>query len=478
MKNKVNKIKKLILHIGAHKTGTTAIQSFLYKNSDKINKHGFYIPYFLPGYNNKPTDLRFSIIKKDTEKTRLYLKEIVTRASDLSCNTVIISDENYCKTEEVDFENVKIFGEYFDEIEVMLYCRRHDRELESRYAFLVMWEGAKLSDSPSQWYKRYKGRDYFEIAKFYENQIKGCNIKIISYDMNANCLIDSFINACEIPQDNYAMPNKADSNISPNRYIIEVMCELNQYFMNEQQFLKVREYILNHKLLQNGPNALFYNIKERKNCENLFSQSTQALIDTYHNKKPIFDELKDIPLPKGLDKKIKENIIKETVKQFNLHYCKEPDTMTKFKKQLKVSSKILLVDIYRDIAIVLEKLHMYGSSYRFMSYAQYLRPDGQFINKKLNKLIKILFTDTENKLLKNYDYQTIIQIKNIPLYDKKIVDIAIKEFKEAIKIPFFITKKKIYIELAKFFNGYDETIAREFFQKIEGINFTEQYQKN
>ena len=37
-------MKKLILHIGRHKSGTTAIQRFLRKNGDFLTSNGFYYP--------------------------------------------------------------------------------------------------------------------------------------------------------------------------------------------------------------------------------------------------------------------------------------------------------------------------------------------------------------------------------------------------------------------------------------------------
>ena len=60
------KLKKLILHIGVHKTGSTAMQTFLFENSEELNKQGFYMPVFLYGEENKPAKLRYSIINKET----------------------------------------------------------------------------------------------------------------------------------------------------------------------------------------------------------------------------------------------------------------------------------------------------------------------------------------------------------------------------------------------------------------------------
>ena len=57
------KLKKLILHIGVHKTGSTAIQSFLYRNNTLLNEQGFYMPDYLFCSENKPARMESAPIE-------------------------------------------------------------------------------------------------------------------------------------------------------------------------------------------------------------------------------------------------------------------------------------------------------------------------------------------------------------------------------------------------------------------------------
>ena len=45
---------RIILHVGVPKTGTTALQSFLYFNEDNLEKHGFCYPHLLEELKDIP----------------------------------------------------------------------------------------------------------------------------------------------------------------------------------------------------------------------------------------------------------------------------------------------------------------------------------------------------------------------------------------------------------------------------------------
>ena len=331
----MRKCKKLILHIGVHKTGTTAIQTFLYENREALNKQGFYMPDFLFCAEHKPVELRYSIIEKEENKTRAYLGDIIDHAKKLSCDTVIISDEDYCKTNEYDLSDVKIFNEFFDQIEVLMYCRRPDRQSESGYAFCVMWESTKYSGSPERWYTDNPGNDYYRHAMFYKRAILGCTIKAISYDFNANHLIGSFIEACEMKAMDYISPQKDSSNISANKYMVEVMSEINQFAMSDQVFLQVKEDVLHHKKLQTGPTALFFSEEQRSLNQSRIETRTKMFIDEFHDGMPLFEAFKPIQVPNGLDEETKEMIIVEIVKKYNLRGKKKAGFIVRAKKTVK-----------------------------------------------------------------------------------------------------------------------------------------------
>lgn len=452
------KLKKLILHIGVHKTGTTAIQTFLYENRDLLNRQGFYMPVFLYCQENKPADLRYSIIDGKSNETRIYLEEIVKNAKENSCHTVIISDEDYCKTNEDDLRNVKIFDEFFDEIEVLIYARRPDRQSESGYAFCVMWHGSKYSKSPDIWYGNNPGKDYYKHASFYKNNIKGCNIKVVSYDFKAENLIDSFIEACGMESIEYKQPKKDESNISANKYMIEIMNEINKYDLKDKLFFEIKNHVLNHKKLQNGPKAIFFSNELRMANQKGIETSTKKFIEEFNKGEEIFKELEPIEVPEGLEKSLKKSIVDEIVRKYNLSDKKQPESIIHFKEMLNIHESIDSADIYREIGIVCFELKFYEAAYRFMKLAHINRREGPTIREKLMEIKEKLHTIDEDDeeesrirrecLIARYVKQTD-SIKN---RIEKIINTIRRQLKPAKGREDF----EILWEIALFCEWYDE----------------------
>ncbi len=383
MFDKEKKMKKLILHIGVHKTGSTAIQIFLFENNEILNQQGFYMPDFLYGSEHKPAELRYSIILKNEKKTRRFLNKIVKNAKRKSCDTVIISDEDYCKANEHNLSNVSIFGEFFEQIEILIYCRRPDRQSESGYAFCVMWESLKYSDSPERWYEDNFGKNYLFIADFYQKNIPNCKIIPVSYDFNSDRLINSFIEVCKIPETSYIMPKKSKSNISANKYMIEVMNEINKYDLNDKLFLEIKNYVLSHKQLQNGPKAIFFAHEQRIKNQQKVEEYNKKFIDKYNNGKPIFEEFALIDVPQGLSNDRKNVIVKEIVKRYNLKDKKQSEAIIRFTEKLQIPHSIITSDIFRELALLCEEVHLFDTAYSLVKLAQINSSEASIKQKKL-----------------------------------------------------------------------------------------------
>lgn len=456
------KLKKLILHIGVHKTGSTAIQTFLYKNNNLLNKQGFYMPDFLYCPEHKPAEIRYSILKKDSKRTKDLLKQMIQNAKEKQCDTVIISDEDYCKANEHDLSNVKIFGEFFEEIEVLIYCRRPDRQSESGYAFCVMWETSKYSQSPEYWYSNNPGKNYFFIANFYQQTIQGCNIKLVSYDFNSNRLIDSFITACNMKEEAYTLPYKNESNISANKYMIEVMNEVNKYKLNNKLFKEIKEYVLNHKELQNGPKPIFFSNEQRITNQHLIEKVNQKFIDVFNNGEEIFKPLTPIEVPPGLDAKKKKAIVNEIIEQYNLNNKKEAGSIIRFTEFLNIKKSITNADIFREIALLCEYMDLINTAYKLIKLAKINRPEGPIIHKKF-KEIKLKAKKDNNK---SSDLFNIIGLIDKAYSDYNVADEITRPIRKNLKISNKIKPVELVREIALFCEFYGEISASYFFMML------------
>ncbi|MBN2824280.1 MAG: hypothetical protein JXQ76_03065, partial [Campylobacterales bacterium] len=124
--------KKLYLHIGTHKTGTTSIQKALANNRNKLNEKGLSYFYDNPDGTKSPifnTHSWFSLNEnflKDglTIKFKNKLSQEISKLSE----EVIVSSENFSwlfnASELIELK--KELEVYFDEIKIIIYLRRQE----------------------------------------------------------------------------------------------------------------------------------------------------------------------------------------------------------------------------------------------------------------------------------------------------------------------------------------------------------------
>ena len=183
-------MKKLILHIGSHKTGTTAIQKGLLENKSKLEKEGLNLFHEQPNGHNYRTGscsswISFEGIKSDF-KPILNLN-ILNRLNKLPGNHILSSEEFFWFSDKEEIKNlVNHFKKVYDEIKIIMYIRRQDKQLLSHYQQGFKYQhssarqffGCKISPLPK--YEPYFDSylNYFEKAEAWAENIGRSNISI------------------------------------------------------------------------------------------------------------------------------------------------------------------------------------------------------------------------------------------------------------------------------------------------------------
>lgn len=149
---------KVILHIGAEKTGSTALQEFLYANREQLLKSGLALldcinapnNLKLVGYCKAPDDLSYGYFidlgfRKLEDKTAFYAnfqKEFSEEISSLpkSVHTVIITSEHfhsqlYDKNEIIRLKN--FLDRYFSDVQIICYLREQYSLARSFYSTAI-----------------------------------------------------------------------------------------------------------------------------------------------------------------------------------------------------------------------------------------------------------------------------------------------------------------------------------------------------
>lgn len=132
--------RRLILHIGAHRTATSALQTYLYENFRPLKAKGFLYPFQVRRHLKLMNQIFAG--KRDLQDVAKTINERAdNHAEDI--HTIILSDEDICLRK--DLSRLGQLRETFD-VKVVFTLRRQDTWLESWFLQNIKWQwNEKLS---------------------------------------------------------------------------------------------------------------------------------------------------------------------------------------------------------------------------------------------------------------------------------------------------------------------------------------------
>lgn len=137
----MNNTNTLLIHIGMPKTGTTALQNYLYNNSSKLEKYGWCYPVLEDGkigyWGCKSAEKNGNGYQLHSDWIINGMKPKWDRGMEIALGyledkNVIISAENIYGIETNKF--IADAKKKYDNIKVVVYLRRQDRAIESLYS--------------------------------------------------------------------------------------------------------------------------------------------------------------------------------------------------------------------------------------------------------------------------------------------------------------------------------------------------------
>ena len=151
-------MKRIILHIGTEKTGTSTIQSFFHKNADKLLDHGILYPRApygpdsashigLPVYARNEKRLAGDMLGKfgikDAYAVEVFREELKTKFynefASHEFHTMVLSSEHLTSrlSEPAELERLKNLLEPMGRVEVVLYLRPQEELVASSYSTTI-----------------------------------------------------------------------------------------------------------------------------------------------------------------------------------------------------------------------------------------------------------------------------------------------------------------------------------------------------
>jgi len=209
-------VSQLIIHIGAPKTGTTAIQSHLYSNQDPLREQS--VNYTVTQRNHIAHNILPRVIRKGGGPA--YFGDLMREIEQSSADNHIISSEMLFNP-EIARRMCQLAADHLSldalkNAKIICYLRRHDQFLESLYKQFV--KRGKIPADPSEFLKQQLATlSYERVLAIYGEVFGQENVVIRPFDrtkLEGGDVVQDFFACLGLPMLG-SRPAKGEGGINP-----------------------------------------------------------------------------------------------------------------------------------------------------------------------------------------------------------------------------------------------------------------------
>ena len=378
--------RKVFIHIGFGKTGSSALQIWLNDNTKIIQEKGVYYPVFshekLSAYEITCGNGVFVLESLRNNEFQKFFNKLSKECS----NDILFSSEMFQEMTDDEIEElIAIVQSFSFKVEIVAYVRDIYDMAYSSYQQLV--KRHSLSDSFSEYCKKQKNMQQFSTLRKIESHFN--TIHLLHYN---SCLKEGiekqFCKAVNIEPKSIPSMSKKQVNRSLTAFETDLVRSLNRVFMDNFNVVDFSfSTAVSDSLIYSNPEAkpeILYDEESHKYLELTMRDKVNAVNKKYFQNNNVLVFIKKNEKRKIITKNL------EITPEFLVTISAIFDY---FKKQLKeVDSNIHIVEEHppKDIieylaraAIELEEKQL-DKSLEIMKIAESLRPEGTIIKRMID----------------------------------------------------------------------------------------------
>jgi len=284
--------KTLYIHIGVHKTGTTAIQSFLSINRENLKKHDTLYPGTLNDHYIITQELRESDepwLNKDSQTFKTF-SEIKNNLQ--IYQTFVLSSEGFCENDVIIlprlFKTIKHFNLKLN-VKIIIFYRPQHTWLESVYQQLVKGIKVRMTKSFKEFVKykiNFSVGNYYLLLERWSNFFGRNNIVLVKFTekQKISKIFTDFTSILGLPENTpLKEPTRQNSNIGIKTTSIEFLRWLNILNIDDNLFIRVL-IVLSSEIKTHSGNYNLLTEELNNDIFDYFKDSNNLIASEYLNK--------------------------------------------------------------------------------------------------------------------------------------------------------------------------------------------------
>lgn len=322
-------MKKIYIHVGMPKTGTTALQAFFYKNREILKEKGCIYPL---EYGGEDIEVGGRYLHNDGNLGKLYVDtmlsdeqkadKIIELVDKYGC--ILLSTERiWIRTADNDDVNMlRLLQEKCGtttEIKIIVYLRRQIEYIESQYKQVVKEKKVNIDirDYCNKW-QDSKRADYKYILTLFENIVGKENVVVRVYEkeqfVDKNIFAD-FLQCINIPMDTRFESISKRANVSLSNSVIELKRMINrvdydQQIINDAFFYWMQEATCARKKTDKVIHfETSISAKDKEELMEKFLDINRYVAQRYFNREQLFFEPYSEPCKEVDNREILEDLV-------------------------------------------------------------------------------------------------------------------------------------------------------------------------